>query len=402
MKTKITIFALFASLFASQIQAQDITTVRANNTDISDNLDLKAVASIFGESADLADFERRLNDPKIQISNLDLNGDNQVDYLRVIESAENNTHLIIIQAVLEKDIFQDIATVEVERDSNNNVQIQVVGDVYMYGSNYIYEPVYVQRPVIYNVFWTNYYRPYYSPYYYSYYPSYFVAWNPYPVYRYRRNVHVHINVNNNYNYVNVRRSSRAESLYRSNRADGYARQYPNRSFAQRNNNVTNRHDLVQTRNQSVRSNSSTRNVNSVRSTDTGVRNASGTRNSSTATPTRSTANSVRSTNSNSEVRTSTPTRNTTNPVRSTNSNSEVRTSTPRAESTINNTRPVSSPTRSQQSTPRPASPAPSQPTRSAAPTMSRENSGSQRASAPQQAPRSSGGESRGNSGGRRG
>lgn len=381
MKTKITIFALFASLFASQIHAQDITTVRANNTDISDNLDLKAVASIFGESADLADFERRLNDPKIQISNLDLNGDNQVDYLRVIESAENNTHLIIIQAVLEKDIFQDIATVEVERDSNNNVQVQVVGDVYMYGSNYIYEPVYVQRPVIYNVFWTNYYRPYYSPYYWSYYPTYYVAWNPYPVYRYRRNVHVHINVNNNYNYVNVRRSSRAESLYRSNRADGYARQYPNRSFAQRNNNATNRYDLVQTRNQSIRSNSSTRNVNSVRSNETGVRNsASGTRNSSIATPTRSSSNSVRSTSP----------------------NSEVRTSTPRAESTINNTRTVSSPTRSQQSAPRATSPAPSQPTRSAAPTMSRENSGSQRASAPQQAPRSSGGESRGNSGGRRG
>lgn len=381
MKTKITIFALFASLFASQIHAQDITTVRANNTDISDNLDLKAVASIFGESADLADFERRLNDPKIQISNLDLNGDNQVDYLRVIESAENNTHLIIIQAVLEKDIFQDIATVEVERDSNNNIQVQVVGDVYMYGSNYIYEPVYVQRPVIYNVFWTNYYRPYYSPYYWSYYPTYYVAWNPYPVYRYRRNVHVHINVNNNYNYVNVRRSSRAESLYRSNRADGYARQYPNRSFAQRNNNATNRYDLVQTRNQSIRNNSSTRNVNSVRSNETGVRNsASGTRNSSIATPTRSLSNSVRSTSP----------------------NSEVRTSTPRAESTINNTRTVSSPTRSQQSAPRAASPAPSQPTRSAAPTMSRENSGSQRASAPQQAPISSGGESRGNSGGRRG
>ena len=108
MKTKFTIFALFALLFATQIQAQDRTTVRANNSDISDNLDLKAVASIFGDSEDLADFERRLNDPKIQISNLDLNGDRQVDYLRVIETVENNTHLIIIQSVLEKDIFQPI------------------------------------------------------------------------------------------------------------------------------------------------------------------------------------------------------------------------------------------------------------------------------------------------------
>lgn len=392
MKTKITIFALFAFLFAGQIQAQDITTVRANNTDISDNLDLKAVASIFGESADLADFERRLNDPKIQISNLDLNGDNQVDYLRVIESAENNTHLIIIQAVLEKDIFQDIATVEVERDSNNNVQVQVVGDVYMYGSNYIYEPVYVQRPVIYNVFWTNYYRPYYSPYYWSYYPSYYVAWNPYPVYRYRRNVHVHINVNNNYNYVNTRRSTRAEALYRSNRADGYARQYPNRSFAQRNSNVSNRQELVQTRNQNLRSNGATRNTSSIRN-ENAVRNSnSGTRNANTSMPVRNTS---------SETRTTSPTRTT----------SSMETNT-RAQNASSSTRSISTPTRTESQAPvRTQAPAQTRtqsapaPVRSQAPTQTRAQAPVQQTrtqTAPQPSQRSSGGESRGNSGGRRG
>lgn len=55
-------------------------------------------------------------------------------------------------AVLEKDVFQDVATIEVERDSNNRVQVQVVGDVYMYGTNYIYEPVYVHTPIIYTTF----------------------------------------------------------------------------------------------------------------------------------------------------------------------------------------------------------------------------------------------------------
>jgi len=395
MKTKITLFALFASLFASQIQAQDITTVRANNSDISDNLDLKAVASIFGESEDLADFERRLNDPKIQISNLDLNNDNQVDYLRVIETVENNTHLIIIQSVLEKDVFQDIATVEVERDSNNNVQVQVVGDVYMYGSNYIYEPVYVSRPVIYTTFWTNYYRPYYSPYYYSYYPTYFVAWNPYPVYRYRRNVHVHINVNNNYNYVNTRRSSRAESMYRSQRADGYARQYPNRSFAQRNNNVTNRQELVQARNQgsnAVRSNGSTRNtaVSGSRTPENNVRN--------TSSPTRNTSNSVRTTTpstTNTAVR-STTRANASEGVTRTQSSPAVRSTPARTEAT---------PTRNASSTraeaPQRAA-TPQVQTRTEAPAnVSRPSSSPQRSSAPQQSQRSNGGESRGNSGGGR-
>ena len=243
MKTKIPTFALFAFLISNFIFAQDVTTINAKNTDISDNLDLRAVASIFGDAANLEDFERRLNNPKEQISNLDLNNDGNVDYLRVIESVEGRTHLIIIQAVLEKDVFQDVATIDVDRDENNNVQIQVVGDVYMYGQNYIYEPVYVSRPIIYNTFWIESYRPYYSPWYYGYYPVYFSYWNPYPVFRYRRNVNVYINVNNNYNYVNYRRNQRAVALYSNRRSNGYEKMNPNRSFSQRNNNIVNRYEL---------------------------------------------------------------------------------------------------------------------------------------------------------------
>jgi hypothetical protein len=75
MKTKLLFIALSALVLGS-CSAQSQTTVYAKNSDISDNLDLRAVASMFGESANLQDFERRLNDPKYQISNLDLNGDN--------------------------------------------------------------------------------------------------------------------------------------------------------------------------------------------------------------------------------------------------------------------------------------------------------------------------------------
>jgi hypothetical protein len=59
--------------------------------DESDNLDLRAVTDFLG-TLDLQDFERRLNDPELQISNLDLNYDNDVDYLRVIETVDFNTH----------------------------------------------------------------------------------------------------------------------------------------------------------------------------------------------------------------------------------------------------------------------------------------------------------------------
>lgn len=247
MKIKIISSVLLATLLSSSLLAQDKTIVNATSSEISDNLDLRAIASIFGEAQNLEDFERQLNDPKIQISNLDLNDDNQVDYLRVIESVEGNTHLIIVQSVLGRDNFQDVATIEVEKDRNNQVQVQVVGDVYMYGHNYIYEPVYVHTPIIYNSFWITSYRPYSSAWYWNYYPTYYYAWNPYPVFRYRNNINVYINYDNQYNYVNYRRSPRAVTLLDTRRSNYCERQYPNRSFAQRNTNTVNRYQLDQTR-----------------------------------------------------------------------------------------------------------------------------------------------------------
>jgi len=246
MKAKLLFIAITSLVFGScAVQGQ--TTVYAKNSDISDNLDLRAVASMFGESANLQDFERRLNDPKYQISNLDLNGDNEVDYLRVIESVENRTHVVIIQAVLDRDVYQDIATIDVERDNYNKVSVQVVGNTYLYGANYIYEPVYSVVPVIYSSFWVTNYRPYCSTWYWGYYPTYYRAWNPYPVYRYRNNVNVYINVNNHYNYVNVRRSYSAPAIYETRRTYGYERMRPNYSFAERHANTTNRYELDQRR-----------------------------------------------------------------------------------------------------------------------------------------------------------
>lgn len=248
MKTKLIHLSLLASLTIGSLFAQEKTTVTAKNSDISDNLDLRAVATVFGDAKDLEDFERRLNDPKTQISNLDLNNDNYVDYLRVIETVEGNVHLVVVQAVLEKDVFQDVATIEVERDSNNRVQVQVVGDVYMYGANYIYEPVYVHTPVIYNTFWVGNYRPYYSSWYWGYYPSYYYYWNPFPIFRYRNHIHVHINFGHSYHYVSHRRCASVYNNYYGRRGNGYERRYPNRSFAHRNSGYSNRYELDSRRN----------------------------------------------------------------------------------------------------------------------------------------------------------
>lgn len=247
MKTKLHLAAIIASFFAFQMNAQNRTTINAMNSDISDNLDLTAVSSIFGESQNLNDFESRLNDPKLQISNLDLNNDNQVDYLRVIESVENSTHIIIIQSILGRDLYQDVATIEVEKDRSNKISIQIVGNAFIYGQNYIYEPQYCLTPQIYASFWSSYYRPYYSTWSWNLYPTFYVAWNPYPVYRYRQNVYGCVNYRNTYNYVSYRRCYRAPAIYTSYSCNSYERKHPEYAFSRRNSNYSNHYELNQRR-----------------------------------------------------------------------------------------------------------------------------------------------------------
>lgn len=264
MKAKIFMMTFLSLISINSIVAQDRTTVTATNSEISDNLDLRAIASIFGDASNLEDFENRLNDPKSQISNLDLNNDNQVDYLRVIESVENNVHLVIVQSVVGDDVYQDVATIEIEKDSNNNIQVQVVGDVYMYGNNYIYEPVYRTVPVIYNYFWTPNYVPYYSLWRWRHYPVYYSYWTPFPVFKYRNHISLHININHQYNYVSNRRCQVAYSNYYGRRSNGYEVMYPNRSFSNRNSGYSNRAELEKSRPQRGLSNGVSRNENAPR------------------------------------------------------------------------------------------------------------------------------------------
>lgn len=226
MKQKIGILAVALFVAFGNLNAQDVTTVEATDSDISDNLDLEAVASVFGEAEDLEDFEEKLNDPDTQISNLDLNEDGEVDYLRVVEASEDETHLVTIQAVIAEDQYQDVAVIDVEKGDDDETNVQVVGDVYMYGPDYIITPVYVHPPVIVVWFWGPYYNPWRSPYYWGYYPPYYRPWQPYPAPRYRTNVHVHVNVNNSYHRTTVRKSTTTVELQNRSRKNDYGSKNP--------------------------------------------------------------------------------------------------------------------------------------------------------------------------------
>jgi hypothetical protein len=107
-----------------------------------DNLNLYAVMKLFRESKTLEAFENGLNDKNNNINNLDLNGDNYVDYIRVMDNVDGDVHNIVLQVAVNERESQDVAVFTVQRFNNGQVQIQLTGDEELYGKNYIIEPIF--------------------------------------------------------------------------------------------------------------------------------------------------------------------------------------------------------------------------------------------------------------------
>src|SRR5512133_3944872 len=99
MKTLIAASVMTALLYSGvTVMAQD------QNEDYlglpGDNLNLYAVMNLFQESKTLEEFERNLNDENSRINNLDLNGDNMVDYISVADHVQRGVNNIVLSIVL--------------------------------------------------------------------------------------------------------------------------------------------------------------------------------------------------------------------------------------------------------------------------------------------------------------
>lgn len=133
---KLFITAFLLLIMFNIVYAQEQTPA----TEAGEDFDLYGVIGIFEESEDLEDFEKKLNSEDNDVNNLDLNKDEEVDMVKVIEHSEGNTHLLVLQAVLSETDVQDIATIEIEKHGENEISLQVIGDVDIYGPDFIIEP----------------------------------------------------------------------------------------------------------------------------------------------------------------------------------------------------------------------------------------------------------------------
>ena len=336
------IFLLGVLLATIGVLAQQTVTVQAQSYQVSDNLDLEAVAITFGESKNVEDFERRLNDPENRISNLDLNNDGYVDFLRVVEVEEKGTHLIVIQAVIGQDLYQDVASVIIEGETKTSATVTIVGNRDIYGDNYVIVPRYVVRPVIFDWFWLPTYVVYRSLWYWDYYPHYYHHYACLGYHSYHRYIHTwHTHHHHHCDFhrpVDYHHNHHHIEMHRSITRNDYATHRPNQGY--RTEPTPNRHLEARPTDQgrSVGSLSTSPNNNRIERsitrkqlTTTSTRRPTTTTTSSASTSRRTTQTTT-TTSASSEARKST-----TLPVRSTTSTATRKTSTTSKATTTSRT-----------------------------------------------------------------
>jgi uncharacterized membrane protein YgcG len=227
---------LLAILFFGGIKLKAFTDDSDSLGLPGDNLDLYGVLDLFKQSVSLEDFEKKLNDPANDVNNLDLNGDQNVDYIRVVDNVDGDAHAIALQVPVSATESQDVAVIEIQKTGTDAADLQVVGDEELYGENYIVQANDESasgtdqkwqgfRPmnVVVNVFvWPCVrfiYAPAYvvwvSPYRWMYYPGYWRPWHPVMWrvhYAHAHRYHTHY-----YVCVHEYRMERAHSYYHNRR-----------------------------------------------------------------------------------------------------------------------------------------------------------------------------------------
>jgi hypothetical protein len=195
--------ACFAALSFSVNAQQDSTGMPG------DNFSLQGALEMFKQSASPEEFEKLINSESKNVNNLDLNGDGDIDYIRVIDKADKDVHAFVLQVVVSETENQDIAVIEIEKTGDTTAVLQIVGDEEIFGEQIVVEAsdegdeviednnngfgkgpsanFFEASRIVVNVFfWPGVrfvYRPVYvpwvSPWRWHHYPNYWRPWHPY-------------------------------------------------------------------------------------------------------------------------------------------------------------------------------------------------------------------------------
>jgi len=164
-------------------------TVTVNDEGGKDaGLDLQALGELVKKSSNPADLEKSLNQPG-SINNLDLDSDGKVDFVKVTElGKDDNTRALKFTDIQSNGDSSDIAEVDINKGTNNQASMDVVGSPAVYQAQPSYHSDFSVGEVLLMAYLFAPHPFYYSPYYYGYYPSYYHYYRPVPMVAYHRTV----------------------------------------------------------------------------------------------------------------------------------------------------------------------------------------------------------------------
>ena len=139
----------------------------------ADGLNLQAVGELLKEANDAEQFEKLLNEKGKGLNNLDLDEDGNVDFIKVTEYGEGDTTGFSLTVDTEGEEEQEIATIDVVKTSEGDVNVELQGNQQIYGPNHYYHHRYgVGEMLLFSYL----FRPhpfYFSPYRYGFYPGFY-------------------------------------------------------------------------------------------------------------------------------------------------------------------------------------------------------------------------------------
>lgn len=131
------LLSILCAVFIATTTFAQTTTLPKN---AGDNFSLEGALALFKKSKSIEEFEILINEESNNVTNLDLNNDGTTDYIAIEDITDTNSHVLVLSIDLNANTKQDIATINIEKTSNEQAILQIIGAADLYPENTIVEP----------------------------------------------------------------------------------------------------------------------------------------------------------------------------------------------------------------------------------------------------------------------
>lgn len=145
-----------------------------------DGLDLRAVGELVKTAKDAEELERQINDASRGLNNLDLDSDGTVDYISVEEFGGGDSRGFMLIAKLKDNQQQEVATIDIEKTSESEGDLEIRGNERIYGHNHYHHSRFGFGDYLMMRWMFSSHSLYRSPYYYGRYPGYYSRYSVAP------------------------------------------------------------------------------------------------------------------------------------------------------------------------------------------------------------------------------